>query len=123
MKGLQCVEAPEVNYDHKLFDRSSLNDLFNAKGVCDDVLILQHGWVRDTSYANICFWDGKDWLTPKKPLLYGTARARLLHEKKLAVAVIHINDLYQFKGFKLINAMREFDHDPMCDMNKIFPLN
>ncbi len=121
INSLQCIEAPDLNYNFKFFDRRALIDLFNAKGSCDDVLILQAGWVRDSSYANICFWDGKEWFTPKTPLLCGTMRAQLLHEKKLVLADIHLQDLNQFKGFKLINAMRDFERDPLCKMNKILP--
>lgn len=120
IKSLQCIEAPALNYDHKYTDRRDLNNLFLEKGSCDDVLILQHGWVRDSSYTNICFWDGKQWITPKKPLLHGTARQRLLDEKKIVMDDIHIRDFQKFKGFKLINAMRDFEQDSIRDINNIF---
>lgn len=116
---LQCIEAPELAYEFKFFDRSDLDALVTQKGDCDDILILQHGKVRDSSYTNICFWTGSEWLTPQTPLLAGTMRAKLLDEKRLIAADISIQDFKSFKGFKLINAMRDFDRDPLCAMDQI----
>ena len=73
---LQCVEAPYLNYKHKYTDRKALDTLLQYQGKADDVLILQDGWVRDSSYTNICFWGGIKWFTPATPLLEGTARQR-----------------------------------------------
>ena len=116
---LQCVEAPELSYGYKFFDRSALDALVTQKGDCDDILILQHGKVRDSSYTNICFWTGSEWLTPQTPLLAGTMRAQLLDEKRLITADISTQDFPLFKGFKLINAMRDFNRDALCAMEQI----
>jgi len=121
INSLQCLEVPYLKYDHKFLDRSELNLLLKQKGTCDDILILQKGMVRDSSYTNICFWTGKEWVTPQKPLLQGTMRARLIQEKQLVEVAVSIDDFSRFEGFKLINAMRDFNRDPMCPMGQIKP--
>ena len=69
-----------MNYDLKYFDRKIFDDLKkNIKA--DDILIIKNGFITDTSIANILFFDGKKWITPKKPLLKGTVRERLLRMK------------------------------------------
>lgn len=121
INSLQCLEVPDLKYNHKFLDRSELDLLLKQKGTCDDILILQKGMVRDSSYTNICFWTGKEWVTPQKPLLQGTMRARLIQEKQLVEVAVSIDDFSRFEGFKLINAMRDFNRDPMCPMGQIKP--
>jgi 4-amino-4-deoxychorismate lyase len=70
---------------------------------------VQGGLVSDTTIANVAFFDGSVWLSPKKPLLEGTTRARLLDEKKIHLADIEANDLKRFKKIALLNAMIGFD--------------
>ena len=62
-----------------------------------------------TSIANIAFFDGVDWISPKKPLLKGTTRARLLKERKLILKDIRKDDLKAFTKAALMNAMIDFD--------------
>ena len=119
LNSLQCVEAPAINYALKYSDRSALDALKKQKGTCDDVLILQHGMVRDTSYANICFWTGTRWLTPKTPLLAGTKRQHLLETGQIHCTEITTDDFSGFTHFKLINAMRNFTQDNPQPMRQI----
>lgn len=121
IRRLQCIEAPKLNYAYKFLDRTPLDLLVKQKGAGDDVLILQNGMVRDSSYTNICFWTGKEWITPEEPLLQGTMRAHLVGQKQLKEASISVDDFPRFKGFRLINAMRDFDKDPLCPMGNIIP--
>jgi len=116
---LQCVEAPYLNYKHKYTDRKALDTLLQYQGKADDVLILQDGWVRDSSYTNICFWDGIKWFTPATPLLEGTVRQRLLDEKKIFAVPIHTNDFQNYTGFKLINALRSFEQESLIRIQNI----
>ena len=105
---LQIVHANTLVYDLKYADRTSLNTLFEKRGKADDILIIQNGLVTDTTIANIAFYDGKQWLTPTKPLLHGTTRARLIHEKKIIEAEIHAKELANYLHFALMNAMIGF---------------
>lgn len=108
---LRLIEAPEIDYSLKWRDRSALDRLKQQRGVADDVLILQHGAIRDTSYCNVVFFDGGEWLTPATPLLEGTARARLIAEGKIIPRELTLSDLPKMQGFRLINALREFEEE------------
>ncbi|MEO0570500.1 MAG: aminotransferase class IV, partial [Bacteroidota bacterium] len=74
----------------------------------DDILIVRKGWLTDSYYANIIFWDGTGWYTPSTYLLNGTKRSQLLQGGIIQEAPIQLKDLKSFKGFQLINAMLDF---------------
>ncbi len=105
---LQLIQADTLDYALKYADRTELDLLFAQRGAADDILIVQNGLITDTSIANIAFFDGRRWLTPKHPLLAGTTRARLLDEKKIAESDIAPDDLSDFTTFALLNAMVGF---------------
>jgi 4-amino-4-deoxychorismate lyase len=72
-------------------------------------LIIKNELVTDTSIANIAFFDGEKWLTPKKPLLKGTTRARLLENGEIFEADIDVHTLKNYTQVALLNAMIDFD--------------
>jgi len=109
VRTLQPVQADGLDYALKYADRSALNALFEQRGAADDILIIKNGMVTDTSIANIAFFDGQRWVTPKHPLLKGTTRARLLVEKKIFESEIRLDDLPKFTRFALLNAMIGFE--------------
>jgi len=109
IQSLRLVDGDELNYQFKFQDRTTLNKLFEQRKTCDDILIVKNKLITDSSYANIVFYDGEHWLTPKLPLLDGTARARLLSEGLIKEAEITVSDLASYGAFKLINAMRDFE--------------
>ena len=86
-----------------------MSHLFQQRGHCDDILIAKNGWLTDTLYANICFWDGSKWHTPATYLLKGTKRSELLEEGEIEETPIAIGDLKDFLGFQRINALLDFD--------------
>lgn len=106
---LQLIQADHLDYSLKYADRTELDLLSAQKGDAEDILVVKNGLVTDTSIANIAFFNGTKWLTPKHPLLQGTTRARLLDEKKIFESEIHMDDLKKFKAFALLNAMIGFD--------------
>jgi 4-amino-4-deoxychorismate lyase len=109
IQSLKVVECNDIDYSHKYYDRTKLNELLQQKGNCDDILIVKNGLITDTSYANIVFWDGGNWVTPSRPLLAGTARARLLDLQMIMEKEIRIKDLEYFKKARIINAMVDLD--------------
>ncbi|MDA8871372.1 aminotransferase class IV family protein [Flavobacteriaceae bacterium] len=115
---VKLVHTESIDYSLKYSDREKLDKLFALRDGCDDVLIVKNGCITDSSYANIIFFDGSQWFTPKNPLLKGTCRARLLENNDIKEALLHVKDLSRFKGFKLINAMRDFNMD-MISIEKI----
>lgn len=108
-KTLQLIEAPNLAYPLKYADRTEIEALKARADKADDILITQHGYITDTSYANIALFDGKDWVTPEKPLLEGTTRARAIHAGKLKTASIHLKDLPAYTKLRLFNAMLPFE--------------
>ncbi len=109
ISSLKVVESNFIDYSFKFNDRTQLNDLFQRREDCDDILIVKNGFITDTSYANIVFWDGQNWLTPSTPILAGTARARLLHENKIKKAEVNVADLLRYEKARIINALNDLD--------------
>jgi len=116
---LKLIEANDLDYSFKYANRNQINALFEKKGECDDILMVKNGLLTDTSFANICFFDGKSWITPKNPLLNGTCRQRLLHENTIIAKDIKVNDIKSFQGFQLINAMLGLQKNIFQTISKI----
>ena len=120
IESLQLVYTEELDYSYKYTERENLNALFAQKGKSDDVLIVIKGRITDSSYANVVFFDGNEWWTPNHPLLKGTCRARLLSQGIIKEILLEVNDLKNFKGLKLINAMRDMDQPIIPIENLIY---
>ena len=108
INSLQVVEDDTITYDYKSTDRSHLNALLEKKGSSDDIIIVKHGLLTDTSFTNLAIYDGKQWLTPKHPLLPGTKRAALLDKAIIREADITLENLRKADRVSLFNAMIEF---------------
>ena len=109
IRSLKLVVDDQIYYSHKYLDRKPIERLLSGKGDCDDILIIKNGLITDTSFANILFFNGKEWITPALPLLKGTRRAQLLDEEKIRTADIRTEDLKYFQKARLINAMIRFE--------------
>ena len=71
----------------------------------DDILIVRRGLLTDTSIANIALFDGKDWFTPKLPLLRGTCRTALIDNGIIKEKDIRPEELSSYSFVRLFNAM------------------
>lgn len=118
ISSLKLREHNEISYPHKFADRSELEHLFQLRDWCDDVLIIKNGMVTDTSYANIVFKSGKEWVTPATCLLKGTMRQHLLNTGQIKEAKVSVKDIHHFEKFKLINAMLGW-HSAETDISSI----
>lgn len=116
---LKLVNCDLIRYDFKYTDRTLLNQLFSLRDECDDILIVKKGQITDTSYCNIVFYDGSNWITPANPLLAGTCRQRLLKEGRINKMKLHPDDIVNFNSYRLINAMMDFDEQDPIDINNI----
>ena len=117
VSSLQLVTIDRTfRYDHKFADRKRLQAYFHGRTFGDDILMVRNGLLTDTSYANVALYDGKNWCTPAKPLLPGTARARLLEEGLLKTADIHWEELVKYQQIRLINAMMDWGEAPQVAM-------
>lgn len=114
----QIVDGGNIDYSYKYENREKLDTLRDTVD-SDEVIIAKSGIISDTSFSNLIFYNGVDWLTPKEPLLKGTQRAYLLNTEIIKEATISIKDIASFKCFKLINAMLSFDESPIYEINQI----
>ena len=108
------IISSDLEYDHKYANRDALNRLLQSQPDADDILIEKHGYLTDTTIANIGFYNGKQWFTPQQPLLKGTMRAKLLdigflHTRKIKKEEItnytHVALMNAMIGFKIINPI------------------
>jgi 4-amino-4-deoxychorismate lyase len=119
IKSLKLTEANDLDYRFKYTNRQKLNLLFEQRGNCDDILIVKNGFITDSFIANVVFFDGQKWWTPDTPLLPGTQRARLIHEKKISVCPVTPFDLSKYEKAGLINAMQDLESMPEISINNI----
>ena len=107
IRSLRLVEIDEFNYHHKFFDRTSLDEFLKKKKDCDDIIMTRKGFISDASYANLAFYDGKNWYTPDTPLLRGTKRQKLIDQNTIYPVRISRKDLSRYQQVALINSMIE----------------
>ncbi len=107
-KSFRLITADDIDYSFKYADRTEINLLSAQKQQADDIIILKNQLVTDSSMANLACWDGQHWLTPEKPLLQGTTRARLLAVREIIPAHIYATDIKKFKKMALLNALLGF---------------
>ena len=120
VNSLRLVESNRIDYRYKYTNRQMLEQLFMQRGNCDDVLIVKNGFITDSLTANVVFYDGRKWWTPDTPLLPGTQRARLVHERKIFTRSITPKDIPDYKKAGLINAMQDMNEMPEIAIEKIF---
>ena len=116
---LKLIAAGEIDYHLKYLERGVLNNLYAQRGQTGDVLIIKNGLITDTSFANILFFNGRQWVTPAVPLLKGTRRQQLLADEKIITAGIRPGDLHYFTKARLINAMIRFEDEADVDIDRI----
>jgi 4-amino-4-deoxychorismate lyase len=120
INSLKLVEANEIDYRYKFYDREKLNQLFEKRDNCDDIIIIKNGCATDSFVANLVLFDGKKWWTPDTPLLPGTQRAKLLQNKTIHKCQITISDLSKYKKVGLINALNDFEEMQIVSSENIF---
>lgn len=116
---LKLVYDDDIDYSQKSASRDDLERLFKQRENCDDILIIKNSLISDTSIANIAFYNSGLWYTPKKPLLNGTTRQRLLDEGEIIEKDIRIHDLKNYSKVALMNAMIDFDIITKYDLKDI----
>ena len=107
INSMGLVES-SLEYSFKYSDRSEINELLETSRF-DEIIIIKNGMVTDSSYANLAFFDGEKWWTPRSPLLYGVKRSKLIAEGMINELDISYNDIQHFKKVSLINAMLDLD--------------
>lgn len=109
IKSFKIIFDDEIEYSKKYLNRAKLDELYEKKDDCDEVIIIKNEIVTDTTIANIAIFYENSWITSKNCLLGGTTRARLLEEKKLFEKDITLDMLKNASKVALMNAMIGFD--------------
>ena len=119
IKSLKLVYDNEIDYSLKSTNRDKIDDLFQKRENCDDILIVKNSLLTDTSVANVALLKNGVWHTPKQPLLKGTARERFLEEGKIVESNIKVDELCDYDKIALLNAMLDFDIIAQANVRKI----
>ena len=98
----------DFDYKFKYKNRKNFLDIYSKYKNFDEFILVKNNLITDTTISNIAFFTGKEWITPKYPLLKGTKRAELLDNGLLKEENIHLSDLKYFKKIALINAILGF---------------
>lgn len=105
IKSIKLVRQDSIDYAHKSTDRNILQELFEKRGNCDDILIVKNGLITDTYYANVALHKDGRWYTPSKPLLEGTRRAQLIEKDRIEPKQINVDELSDYDRIAIFNAM------------------
>ena len=116
---LSLVKADDLEYNFKYSDRKKLNELIVQNSGVDEIIILKNGFITDSSYSNLVFWNGEEWYTSDRPLFKGIQREFLISQKMIKETEIRLIDLKKYKKVGLINAMMDFEDMPVIDTEMV----
>lgn len=120
IQSLKVVHHNSIDYHLKYSDRSILQELFNERGECDDIIIIKSGYVTDSFAANLLFFDGERWFTPKTPLLKGTKRQLLMDKGLIFEKEIMEQDIRDYRKVGMVNAMIDMEEMPVIEIENIY---
>ncbi|NJC24559.1 aminotransferase class IV [Neolewinella antarctica] len=120
INSLKLTRAEELTYGHKFAERAGIGKLFERRGKADDIIMAKNGYLMDSSYANLAFYDGRHWYTPAYPMLKGVRRELLLKNNVIRPAIIRDRDLASFKKVRLMNAMLEWEEGPEIAIDHVY---
>lgn len=115
---VKLLENNEIEYRFKSEDRNIFEFLKDSVTE-DEIIVVKKGQITDTSYSNLVFSDGENWITPTSFLLNGTMRQSLLKQGKIIEDEVNPKDFNRFVSFKLINAMMDLEESPELDISII----
>jgi 4-amino-4-deoxychorismate lyase len=104
----KLVFDDNIFYDFKSTNRKQIDNLFNRKDEACEIIIVKNNLITDTSIANIAIFQNSTWITPQKPLLFGSCLDRLLDEEILIQKDITIDELLKSEKIAILNAMIGF---------------
>ena len=118
ISSLQLVQDNDITYTHKYEDRTEIEKHLSV-AKADEILIIKNGFVTDTSFSNVVFFDGTKYFTPSSPLLKGTKRAKLIADGTIQEEEIRLNDIQKFKFVYLVNALLDLKEENRIPIEKI----
>lgn len=120
VKSLKIVDGDNLDYSFKYEDRSQLDSLRELRDGCDDIIIVQNGFLTDTSYTNIVLENSDGLFVPDTYLLNGTMRQRLLADNIVTECPVRTCDLKYYDRIILINAMIGLEDNVSLPVSQIF---
>ena len=105
---LLLIEAKDFDYSYKYLNRDFFENLFRDFSGVDEFIITQNGYITDCTIANLAFFDNNRWVSPKKVLLNGTTRQRLLDKKEIFLKDIYYTNIKKYSKIAILNAMVGF---------------
>ncbi len=118
IRHLKLIHDNTIDYTYKYANRQHLENLFNKREDCDDILIVKNGLITDAFASNVVFFKNEIWYTPAFPLLKGTKRASLLNDKIITEKDISPDEIFEYKKISLINAMVDLE-ELIVEINSI----
>ena len=116
---VKLIQNNDINYSLKFLNRDFFDNLKNEHNAYDDFIIVKNDFLTDCTYANLVFFDNKEFFTPISPLLKGTMRQKLVNLNFIKEAEITINNFKNYSKFMLINAMLPFEKNRLLDTSVI----
>ncbi len=105
ISSLKIIVCDNIEYSYKYEERNRFAELMKLKEGCNEICIVKENKITDTSFSNIVFYDGIEWITPANPLLKGTKRELLIQDETIREKNIILSDLKNYTYASLINAM------------------
>lgn len=119
IESLKVITDNDINYHFKYLNRERLNQLFEKRDGCDEIIIVKNGLVTDCSIGNLIFYDGQKWWTPSTPLLNGTRRMQLLDESLIFEKEIQETDIFLFQKIGIINVFYGMENLPEIPVSSV----
>jgi 4-amino-4-deoxychorismate lyase len=119
INSLKLVKCDEIKYNYKYSNRDKLNELLVENKDADEIIIVKNGFITDSSYSNLVFWNGETWHTPSTPLLKGIQREYLISQNKIKAVEIRVQDLEKYQKVGLINDMMDLEDMPIIETKNI----
>jgi 4-amino-4-deoxychorismate lyase len=118
IKSIELIFDQNIAYKYKYENRNLFNH-YLQKSNEDEIIIIKNNLVTDSSYSNLIFFDGKQWVTPKTFLLNGTQRQYLIKKNLILEKEIRWENIKNYSHFKLINALLTPENSPILSTSII----
>lgn len=100
---IKIVEIDDIHYSYKFLDRSCFDKIELLPH--EEAIIVKEGFVTDSRYSNLVFFDGLNWVTPDTFLLNGTKRQYLLDNNIIKAVPVKLENIYKYEKVSFINSM------------------
>jgi para-aminobenzoate synthetase / 4-amino-4-deoxychorismate lyase len=123
------IDSSSHWFAHKTTNRSAFEARTRRHPAADDVILTnEHGFVTETTVANIALRIAGRWYTPpvSDGCLPGVERSRLIAAGKLREKSIHLDDLYTAEAIALASSVRGWRSAVLLSdspQTGVFPLN